>query len=174
MMATATVPSTSAGADPAVSRRLMMATYAVGAVGLAVSFWYLGDGDAGASAAWAAVVAVGGSGLLSFVRHSVFHRSDAARMGWDYGRRNNFQIEVGLANLAIGATGIAAWALGWGVHAEGTVVVVFGLYLLGAALLHASELRDSGAEGGGRFGPLLATVAFSAALLWVGVAAVRA
>ena len=85
---------------------------------------------------------------MSFVRHSVFHRSDAARMGWDYGRRNDFQIEVGLANLAIGATGIAAWALGWGVHAEGTVVVVFGLYLLGAALLHGSEIKDIRGGGG--------------------------
>ena len=36
--------------------------------------------------------------MAAFVRHAVLHRSDAARMGWDLGRRNNFQIEVGMAS----------------------------------------------------------------------------
>ena len=165
---------TSVTTRPAVSNRLMLTTYAVGGFGLAVAFYYLGKGEQAAAASWAAAVAVGGSGVLSFVRHAVFHRSDAARMGWDYGRRNDFQIEVGLANLAIGVVGIAAWALGWGTAAEGAVVLVFGVYMLGAALLHGSEIRSSAEEGGGRFGPLLATVAFAGALVVLGVAAVNA
>ena len=160
--------------NPSVSQRLMMATYAVGGIGLMASFWFSGKGDQQTAAAWAAAVAVGATGLLSFVRHSVFHRSDAARMGWDYGRRNDFQIEVGLANLSWGIVGIAAWALGWGTGAEGAVVVGFGVYMLGAALLHGSEIRQSSEEGGGRFGPLIATAAFAIALLVAGMSAIRA
>ena len=45
-----------------------------------------------------ALWSVGALGVAAFVRHAVLHRSDAARMGWDLGRRNNFQIEVGMAS----------------------------------------------------------------------------
>ncbi len=159
--------------DPAISRWLMRATYAVGGIGLFVSFWLMSSGNREAAAAWASAVAVGGAGLLSFVRHSVFHRSDAARMNWDLGRRNDFQIEVGLANLAWGVTGVAAWALDWGTRAEGGITIVFGLYLLGAAVLHASELRQPEESGGGRLAPTLATAAFAVMLLAAGGAAVR-
>lgn len=151
----------------------MVATYVVGGVGLAVSLWYQGDGDEAAASAWAAAVGVGATGILSFLRHSVFHRSDAARMGWDYGRRNDFQIEVGLANLAWGLVGVAAWALGWGSQARGAVVLVFGTYMAGATLLHLSELRHPDTEGGGRVGPLLGSAVFAVLLLVVGVSALR-
>jgi nucleoside 2-deoxyribosyltransferase len=51
---------------------------------------------------------VGATGLVSLLRHSVFHRSDAVRMGWDHGRRNDVQMEIGFANLAWVLVGIAA------------------------------------------------------------------
>ena len=35
-------------------------------------------------------------------------------MHWDYGRRNDFQIEVGLADLSWGLVGLTAWFLDWG------------------------------------------------------------
>lgn len=66
-------------ADPAVSARLMLATYIVGGVGIAVGLYTLPMTPP--SLTLACLLAVGGTGLLSFVRHSVFHRSDAARMG---------------------------------------------------------------------------------------------
>ncbi len=164
----------SAPVSPSISRWLMIATYAVGGFGLAMAFNSLGSGDRSAAASWAAAVAVGGSGLLSFVRHAVFHRSDAARMHWDYGGRNDFQIEVGLANLSWGLVGLAAWMLDWGTKAEGSITLVFGLYLLGAGILHGTELRGSEESGGGRYAPTVATVAFAVALLVCGVAAVTA
>lgn len=161
-------------ADPGVSQKLMWATYLVGAGGVFVSLYYLGSGDRAASAAWVSALAVGGSGIISFVRHSVFHRSDAVRMGWDLGRRNDFQIEVGFANLAWGLAGVAAWALSWGTKAQGAVTIVFGLYLLFAAVLHVSNVAKPAEEGGRRYGPIISLTMFSIMLLIPGVAAVTA
>lgn len=155
--------------SPKISRVLMIATYAIGGVGLFVAFSAMSSGDRAKSAEWAAVVAVGGSGLLSFVRHSIFHRSDAARMNWDYGRRNDFQIEVGFANLAIGISGVLSWLLDWGIRAQGAVVITYGIYLLAAALLHGSELARPRHEGGGRYAPAVAAFAFAGALLASGI-----
>ncbi len=171
MTSTPTPPDGGAtAADPRISARLMAVTYLVGGVMLAVSFSRQ-SADATAAAYWAAAGCVGGVGLISFVRHSVFHRSDAARMGWDYGRRNDFQIEVGIANLSWGLLGILSWALGWGPVAAGAITLSFGVYMLGAAVLHLLELRG-GADR--RPGPALAGLAFAIALLAAGAAAVVA
>jgi hypothetical protein len=150
--------------DPRVSGVLMIVTYAAGGVALFLSFWASTPTTA---AYWASAGAVGVVGVLSFVRHSVFHRSDAARMGWDYGRRNDFQIEVGFANLALGVAGILAWALSWGSAAAGAVTIAFGAYLAGAALLHGSELRRSG-SGSGHLVTVVATAAYAVLLLVAG------
>jgi hypothetical protein len=148
----------------------MAATYVVGGVMLGVSF-ATHPNNAEAAAYWASAGCVGGVGLLSFVRHSVFHRSDAARMGWDYGRRNDFQIEVGIANLSWGAVGILAWALAWGAAAAGAITLSFGVYMLGASLLHLGDIRGGTDR---RPGPAVASLAFAIALLVAGFGGVTA
>ncbi|MFZ4517078.1 MAG: DUF6790 family protein [Microthrixaceae bacterium] len=162
-----------APADPRVSGRLMVATYAIGGITLFVSFLLRGSNDT-AAAYWAAAGCVGTVGIMSFARHSVFHRSDAARMGWDYGRRNDFQIEVGIANLAFGAVGILTWVAAWGPTTAGAVTLAFGLYMLGATLVHAGELRHGGAAEGARIGSTVAAGSFAVALIVSGVLAVAA
>ena len=151
------------GADPRVSSALMLATYVVGAAGIAVGFATLNSDPP--SLAWACLLAVGGAGLLSFVRHSVFHRSDAARMGWDLGKRNNFQIEVGLANLAWALTGIAAVVFDWGIRAQASAFLTFGLYLLSVSVMQVVS------PGGQRraLGPLIGIFSFGAMLAVLGV-----
>jgi hypothetical protein len=158
-------------ADPRPARILMAASYVVGGIGVLLGLWWIASNPT-ASAYAAAAIGVGGTGIISFVRHSILHRSDAARMGWDYGRRNDFQIEVGFANLAIGLVGLGAWALDWGVTAAGAAVVAYGLYIAGSAILHLTELGRPAAEGGGRVGAVVNTAIFATALLVVGVAAV--
>lgn len=141
----------------------MYATYACGAVGIALGFaTVLGDPP---SLGPGCLVAVGATGLLSFVRHSLLHRSDAARMGWDYGRRNNFQIEVGLANLAWGVVAILVVLLGWGLAAEAAMFLVLGLYMGFVALMQLFW------PGGQRraVGPLIGIGSFAAMLLAVGL-----
>jgi hypothetical protein len=116
----------------------MIATYVVGAAGCAVG---LGTVNADTpSLTWAALLAVFGAGFLSFVRHSIFFRSDAARMGWELGEpgkapRNNFQIEVGLANLAWAVLALLAVVLGWGLVAQAAAFLTFGFYLLAVAVM---------------------------------------
>ena len=58
-------------------------------------------------------------------------------MKWDLGGRiDNFQIEVGMDNLAWGLVAIAAVLLDWGTYAQAALTLVFGLYLLFAASIH--------------------------------------
>lgn len=110
--------------DPRISSGLMWATYVVGAIGIGIAMSTVTASPP--SLSWGCLLAVGAAGLLSFVRHSVFHRSDAARMHWDLGHRNNFQIEVGLANLAWGLAGVLAVILDWGLTAQATTFLIFG------------------------------------------------
>lgn len=74
-------------ADPRFSRWLMTLTYLLGGVGLAVGIGTVTSDPP--SLSLAVLLTVGGAGIVSFLRHAVFHRSDAARMGWDYGRTSN-------------------------------------------------------------------------------------
>ena len=81
------------------------------------------------------LTAVGLVGLSAFVRHFIFHKSDARRLGWD-STRPEFQYEVGFANLAFALVAFLAYFGGWAVAAQVAAVLGYGLYLLQAALLH--------------------------------------
>jgi len=102
--------------------------------------------------------------LLSFVRHSLLHRSDAARMGWDYGRRNNFQIEVGLANLAWGLVAVLAVVLNWGLAVQSATWLTMGFYLTAVTVMQLV------APGGKRrsVGPMIAIASFGILLIVIG------
>ena len=129
-------PTTRTMADPKPAAIAMMVGNVIGAVGLILGFVRLSAGGAEAIKP-VALLAVGILGVVSFVRHSILHASDAARMKWDLGgRTDNFQIEVGMANLAWGLVAIAAVLLDWGTHAQAALTLVFGLYLLFAASIH--------------------------------------
>lgn len=106
----------------------MNATFVVGSIGYFIGFLKMGSDGAEAAVNPVALLSVGVVGILSMIRHSVFHRSDAIRMGWDQGHRNNFQIEVGFANLAIGLPAIIAVALDWDVVVVASFVLAYALY----------------------------------------------
>lgn len=150
-------------ANPRPAFWLMMGTYVLGGAGLFLAIYGLMSTPASLSAGLA--LAVGGAGLLSFVRHSIFHRSDAVRMGWDLGVRNNFQIEVGLANLAWAVVSILAVTLGWGLAVEAAMFLVPGTYMLAVTLMQLLW------PGGQRraVGPLLGMGSFAVMLLVVGI-----
>ena len=79
--------------------------------------------------------AVGLVGLLAFVRHCLFHESDAKRLGWE-SIKPEFQYEVGFANLAFALVAFLMYFGEWAVAAQITVVLGYGLYLLQTALFH--------------------------------------
>ena len=121
------------------SRLLMQLTWVAGAIGFWLGFDAWQDGDNATAINSVSLWVVGVVGVISFLRHAVFHRSDARRMGWDYGRRNDFQLEVGFANLAWGLCGLIARAQNWNLQAQGGLLMVFGIYMALAAVLHLTE-----------------------------------
>ena len=128
--------------DPRISQWLMAATYVIGASGYYAGFSALSSEGAEEAIGPVALLSVGVVGIISMVRHSVFHRSDAVRAGWDLGRRNNFQIEVGFANLAIGLPAVVAVALDWGVAVEASFVLVYALYFFQVSVLMLMEWNN--------------------------------
>lgn len=131
-------------ADTRVASFLMTATYVVGGVGFFLGFQQATSSDAASALEPVAVLSVGVVGIVSMIRHSIFNRSDAVRMGWDLGRRNNFQIEVGFANLAIGVPALLSVALDWGTTAQAALVLAYALYFAQVAVLSALAIRDEG------------------------------
>lgn len=138
----------------------MIATYIIGGAGLAIGFGTVNADPP--SLTLAVLLTIGGGGILSFFRHAVFHRSDAARMGWDYGTTNAFQIETGLANLAWGLVAALAVIFGWGIAVEATTFLTFGIYMIGAAVAQVIYKRGI---------PMaLTSVVFGGMLTYVGLA----
>ena len=125
----------------------MLLTYIVGGVGYFVGIYTLRQDPP--SLTWAALLAVSATGVLSFFRHAVFNRSDAVHGGWDYGKRNNFQIEVGLANLAWGVFAILAIVFDWGLAAVAASFLISGLYFLFVAVfvMVTPDARQRGVGG---------------------------
>lgn len=120
-----------------MARLFMILTYIAGGGGVALAFYYLGDGGYGADEAMSVLtlalcVIVGG---LSWVRHFLLWKSDARLLGVE-GQSPFFHWEVGFANGAFALAGLLAFALDWGVYAMGAVVLAYAFYLLQAAVLH--------------------------------------
>ena len=149
--------------NPAIAAILMLATDVAAVVGITWGFWTVSSDEP--SLTGAALVAGGLAGLLSFVRHSIFWRADAERMHWDTGHRNNFQIEVGLANLAWGLLAILAVVLHWGLVAEAASLLVFGFYLDFVAIMMVAAPRDAQHRP---WGPLLGLAGFGVAMTILG------
>lgn len=156
--------------DPRISAVLMGATYVVGTVGVAIGLSTV-DGTP-PTLSLACLLAVGCGGFLSWIRHSVFHRSDAIRMGWDLGVRNSFQIEVGIANLAWAILAVLAVVLDWGLAAEAASMLVFGFYLGCVALMIIFGPHGEGAKRA--WGPVIGMSIFSTLLIVVGVQGMNA
>lgn len=107
---------------------------AVGSVGIFFGFYFL-DNSPGTALSIVTITTVGVVGVLAFVRHVLFHKSDAKRLGWETDRPD-WMFEVGFANLAFGVMGFMA---GLGGHPAGTQALVllgYALYLAQAGILH--------------------------------------
>ena len=117
--------------------QLMAATMVASMIGIFTGI-YLLFVNAGLAFRVLAAILVGVVGTLSFLRHSVYYRSDQARMGWTQ-EHPEFQLEVGYANLAIGIAAFAAAILDWGSLACGITLFIYGTYLFCTFLLHLRQ-----------------------------------
>jgi hypothetical protein len=105
-----------------------------GTVGLFFGFFYLSNKPQ-TSLEIVTFTTVGIVGVLAFIRHVIFHESDAKRLGWET-KRPDWMFEVGFANLAFGFMGFLSVLAAWGMHAQVVVLLGYALYLLQAACLH--------------------------------------
>ena len=125
--------------SPGPACRLFTATIILAfAAGIFLSIYFLFI-DPEVAIRIATVLVVGAVGLLSFLPHSVFYQPDQSRMGWSQ-ENPQFQIEVALANLSMAGAALAASLLEWGSLACVMTLLVFGLYISCASLLH---IRDA-------------------------------
>jgi 4-amino-4-deoxy-L-arabinose transferase-like glycosyltransferase len=85
-------------------------------------------------------VGVAGSGIGGFFGHVFISDPVAESIGWPTG--NPFQLEVGMANLAVGILGIVAMGRRDGFR-EATVIAATVLGV-GATLVHAMDVIESG------------------------------
>lgn len=113
---------------------LNLAGMVIGGLGIFFGFYYL-PAAPGTALAIVTVTGVGVVGLLAFVRHVFFHRSDAERLGWQTDRPD-WAFEVGFANLAFGLMGFLAGLGARDTTAPAFVLLGYSLYLFQAALLH--------------------------------------
>jgi len=105
-----------------------------GSVGIFFGFYYLAAEPARALAI-VTVTTVGITGIIAFVRHVIFYKSDAKRLGWETDRPD-WMFEVGFANLSFGVMGFLPVFLHWGAEAQALVLLGYALYLFQAAVLH--------------------------------------
>jgi len=88
---------------------------------------------------WILLLPVGVSGLWAAVFHLFFPGISAANIGW---QPSPFQFEVGMADLAIGATAIASF---WcSLPFKAAVVWVSSIFLLGDAVGHVYQMLAAG------------------------------
>lgn len=105
-----------------------------GSIGIFMGFYYLSSAPEKAYTI-VSFSTVGVVGVLAFIRHVIFHKSDARRLGWETDRPD-WMFEVGFANLAFGSMGIAAAFYFKLTEVQTIVLFGYAIYLLQAAILH--------------------------------------
>lgn len=126
------VPARTGGGTPAAL--IGWLGMALGSAGIFAGFWYL-DGDPALALRIVTATTVGLVGVLAFVRHVVFWRSDMKRLGWETDRPD-WMFEVGFANLAFGIAALWASCGGHPSSAQAFLLVSYAIYLFQAAALH--------------------------------------
>lgn len=110
------------------------------------------------------IFAVGFSGLWGFIFH-VFHTETASSyIGW---QSNPFEYEVGIANLAMGISGIIASFSSVG-YKKGTATFV-SVFLLGAAIGHIHQIILFNNLSPGNSGSILWTDILIPIILWIAI-----
>lgn len=97
--------------------------------------------------AWLLILPVGGAGLWAAFFHLAFPEMAASMIGW---RTSPFQFEVGMADLAIGATAVLSF---WrDLSFKAAVVTINAIFLLGDAVGHVRQMAVAGNFAAGNAG----------------------
>ena len=117
-----------------MSGLISIISMAAGTAGVFFGFYYLGDQPLTALRL-VTFSTVGVVGILSFVRHVIFYKSDMKRLGWETDKPD-WMFEVGFANLAFGFIGLVAVFANQGKYPLILALSGYAVYLFQAALLH--------------------------------------
>jgi uncharacterized membrane protein YfcA len=117
-----------------MAKAISLISMVTGTIGIFIGF-YLLDNHPEIALKIVTVTTVGIVGLLAFIRHVIFHKSDSKRLGWETDRPD-WMFEVGFANLAFGSIGFIAAFTDWGTQPQILTLLGYSIYLYQAALLH--------------------------------------
>lgn len=118
-----------------MAKALSISGMLVGAIGIFLGFYYL-DENVSQSIQIVTLTTVGIAGVIAFVRHVIFYKSDMKRLGWETDRPD-WMFEVGFANLAFGFMGLLPVFFKMNVELLSIILLGYALYLFQAAMLHA-------------------------------------
>ena len=147
--------------------------YCVIGVGIAVAYYlYFTWSDARPALEVILLTCVVFNGLISFVSHVIFHKSDAARLGLE-SASPGYQFEVGFANLAMGLSALAAFLFQWGISAYVVIIVCYSLYILQAVVYHFWRfVKGEKSDAGYLWGSVVFTALYVANMLFFVLAAI--
>jgi len=117
-----------------MSAFLSILSMLAGTVGIFFGFYYLGE-QPELALKLVTLSTVGIVGVLAFIRHFLFYKSDMKRLGWETDRPD-WMFEVGFANLGFGAMGLVATLTNLGKAAMTVSLAGYALYLFQASMLH--------------------------------------
>lgn len=120
----------------------------LGTIGIFFGFYYLNN-DPVLALKIVILATVGIVGILAFVRHVIFHKSDAKRLGWETDRPD-WMFEVGFANLAFGVMAFITVFADWGKQSQSLVLLGYSVYLFQAAILHGYRYFTDEKKSGAR------------------------
>lgn len=161
--------------DPSASQVLMYLTFALVIPGAVLVFGALKVGDFDKKRMDIAMILFGLVGVVSYIRHSIFHRSDETRLGWkpknDPDFVNVFLIECGLANNAWGIASIVSVIFDLGLFFQAACIMIPGIYIsqVGVMLFYMEITKHPQARGMMAF---LKMAAFGGMLLAAGSRAI--
>jgi hypothetical protein len=140
----------------------------IGSIGIFFGFYFL-TSNPGASLRLVTLMTVGIVGVLGFVRHVIFHKSDAKRLGWETDRPD-WMFEVGFANLAFGVIGILS-VLGDQIPKTQAVVLLgYAIYLFQVSALHGFRyFTDSRKSPARLWRSCIATLLYAATMTFFAV-----
>jgi hypothetical protein len=141
--------------DPKTANFLMILTYFLGGAGIALGIYALTGGGGPRALHWSLPLMVGAVGVVSLVRHSIFHVADARRAGVE--SDPFYMIELGFANGAIGIVALVAFFSRWGIAAEASIMFVYALYLGMAFFIFLRKVMRAGVDGGKVFALIMWT-----------------
>ena len=117
-----------------MSAILSIVSMLAGTAGIFFGFYYLGEQPL-LALKLVTLSTVGIVGVLAFVRHFIFYKSDMKRLGWETDRPD-WMFEVGFANLGFGAMGLISALTNLGKAAMIVALAGYAIYLFQASMLH--------------------------------------